>query len=46
MNDSMFQRVVNPSLLESIDPYFDPDLFVLGTVAEFLFARPFERGLC
>ena len=34
MNDSMFQRVVNPSLLESIDPYFDPDLFVLGTVAE------------
>ena len=24
LNDSMFQPVVNPSLLESIDPYFDP----------------------
>ena len=34
LNDSMLQPVVNPSLLESIDPYFDPDLFVLGTVAE------------
>ena len=30
----MFQSAVNPSLLESIDPYFDPDLFVLGTIAD------------
>ena len=30
----MFQPVINPSLLDSIDPYFDPDLFVLETVAE------------
>ena len=31
----MFQPVVNPSLLDSIDPYCDPDLFVLGNVAKF-----------
>ena len=34
LNDSMFQPVVNPLLFESIDPYFDLYLFVLGTVAE------------
>ena len=38
----MFQPVVNPSLLESIDPYSDPDLFVLGTVAE-LFCASFRK---
>ena len=36
LNDSTFQSVVDPSLLESIDPsiYFDPNVFDLGPVAE------------
>ena len=41
----MFQPVVNPSLLESIDPYFDPDLFVLGTVAELYLRVLLKRPL-